>query len=276
MATERSTREILAAIKAWRHWSGNDMLDQLGVPNVEGRLRHDERFVRRMPAADVYAEQTLLEFFELGSFAHKDDIWDERGLRLFVSHISDAKTRFLPLAKELSYYGIHSFLAHEAIKPAKNWRQVLLQALGSMDALLSFHSEGFRDSEWCAQEVGYALGRGTNLIAVMDGELPAGFISAMQGIKWNPDAPKRAAEAVVDCLCNEPASALALGDALAHRLKFAGSYDGSDFYVAALERCGNLSENAKRNIELALLLNDQVRGRHGAMALVGQAEEEVA
>lgn len=276
MATERSAREILAAIKAWRRWTASDMLDQLDVPRIEGPRDRDVRFMQRMRGASAEAEQTLLEFLELGPFAHQDAVWGKRGLRLFVSHVSDAKTRFLPLAKELSYYGIHCFLAHEAIKPAKNWREVLLQALGSMDALLSFHSKGFQHSEWCAQEVGYALGRCTNVIAVMDGELPAGFISAMQGIKWSPDEPKKAAHAVINCLLEEKATTLALGNALAHRLKFVGSFDASDFCVATLEECSELSDNAKRNIELALLLNDQVRGRPNAMALVGQSEEEAA
>ena len=273
MATDRSAREILAAIKAWREWTGNPMLDQLGVPKIEGAMNRDARFIQRMCTASADAEHALQEFFEIGRFAQPNDIWQERRFRLFISHSADAKTFFEPLATALSHYGIHCFLAHEAIQPAANWRDVLLKALGSMDALLAFHTNGFRQSEWCAQEVGFALGKGTNVIAVMAGEVPAGFLGARQGIKWNPEKPQMAVQSIINCLHEENATALALGNALARELKFAGTFDASDFYVAALEECGELTAAAKRSIELALLLNNQVRGREGAMALVGQDEE---
>jgi hypothetical protein len=272
MASAQTTNQILAAIRDWRHWVGNAMLDQLVVPPVEGPMDRDARFTRRMLSASAEAERTMLEFFELGELDCQEKTWRTARLRLFISHVSDAKAELAPLTTELERYGIHSFLAHEAIEPAKNWREVLLDSLDTMDALLSFHSKGFRDSEWCAQEVGFAFGLGVPVIPVLHGELPCGFESAVQGIKWKADSAKEVAAKIVTILQDDEDTAIALGDALARELKFAGSFDYSDFCVAALGKCGELSDKARRSIELALLLNDQVRGRHGAMALIGQEE----
>jgi len=267
MATERVANELLTAVRDWRHWVGNDMLDHLGVPAVDGVRNRNDLFVRRMLLADEEAERVMLEFFERGPYAHNDAIWRESGFKLFISHIAAARDRLLPLRDELSRYGISSFLAHEAIAPAQNWRDVLLSALGSMDALLSFHSVGFQASDWCAQEVGFALGKQSTIVAVMDGELPVGFIAALQAIGWNPDTPNAAAQAVIACLLAHSSSAAALGEALARQLKFAGSWDRAGFCISGLEQCADLTARAHRDIELAVRLNDQVRGNERAEAL---------
>jgi len=51
-----------------------------------------------------------------------------------------------------------------------------------MDALVSMHSAGFSASNWCQQEVGFALGRGKKIIALGMGEVPTGFLSKHQAL----------------------------------------------------------------------------------------------
>ena len=204
MATEREINALLAAVRNWRRWVGNDMLDHLGVAQLEDEnVGRDLRFRRRLENASQDAVASMLRFFEIEQFARNHDHWPELGLKLFVSHISDARERMSPLLAALNEVGIIPFMAHEAIRPAANWREVLMEALRSMDALLSFHSRGFRESEWCGQEIGFALGRGVPVISVMDGEVPAGFLSAVQGARWNPAAADNTIQMVVDAILSK-------------------------------------------------------------------------
>ena len=149
--------------------------------------------------------------------------------------------------------GIAPFLAHEAIKPTKDWRKTLLEALASMDALMSFHSEGFSESEWCGQEVGFALGRDVPVIAVMEAERPAGFLAATQAVRWRRESKEEALEAVYHTLCQAPTTAAALAYAAARKLKFVGSYERcrcrASSTVSATTRAGAMTRRISITIE---------------------------
>ncbi len=270
MVRESEAQAITNALNEWRHWVGNDMLDHLDVADMEDVRDRSARFRKRLSSAPDPAIRMMLEFFELGPFSHQDEVWRTQGLKLFVSHVAEARTELSALVDELERMGVHCFLAHKDIKPAKNWRDVILESLDTMDALMSFHSPGFRASEWCAQEVGFALGRGRQVIALMHGEAPAGFIGAFQGVPWRPEDPRRTAKDIVESLATDSGCSLALSLPLSRNLKFSGSWNSAGFYTEQLTQCGQLSQKAKRNIELALLLNDQVRGNERTISLLEQ------
>lgn len=45
-------------------------------------------------------------------------------------------------------------------------------------------NKGFKESEWCDQEVGYALGKGVLCIPLSkNGQMPYGFMGKIQAIK---------------------------------------------------------------------------------------------
>lgn len=52
-----------------------------------------------------------------------------------------------------------------------------------MDALVAVLMDGFRDSNWCDQEVGFAVGRDVLIIPIRKGLDPYGFIGRYQGIQ---------------------------------------------------------------------------------------------
>jgi len=52
-----------------------------------------------------------------------------------------------------------------------------------MDALAAILMEGFKESKWCDQEVGAAVGRDVLIIPVRKGLDPYGFIGKYQGIQ---------------------------------------------------------------------------------------------
>ncbi|MGI9406404.1 MAG: toll/interleukin-1 receptor domain-containing protein [Hyphomicrobiaceae bacterium] len=261
MPSEEEVSEVVDAIAGWRHWSGKYMLDALDVPNVE---RPDggypEYHRHRFRLADDHQMQQAQEFFQVGPFVQHQSCWTAPGLRLFVSHVAAAVETVMPLQAALLERGVSSFLAHDEIEDGEIWRDVLLDALAQMHALLAFHSNGFYASSWCGQEVGYALGRGVQVVSVNDGEDPPGFLQAVQGRRWNPDFASEVADRVVARLQRDETNREALGEEFARRLKFSGTYDRSEACTARLRELRPLSALAKRSVELGSNLNDQVPG----------------
>lgn len=79
-------------------------------------------------------------------------------------------------------------MAHEDIKPTQQWLDEIENALGSMDALVALMTEGFHDSNWTDQEVGFAFGREVPIISVRLGTDPYGFIGKFQALSCSWDA----------------------------------------------------------------------------------------
>ncbi len=109
-------------------------------------------------------------------------IWGDDGFRVFLSHKSEVKKEAAALKDELRLFGISCFVAHEDIHPTKEWQDEIENALASMDGFVALMTEGFHDSNWTDQEVGYAVARGVPIIAVRLGQDPYGFIGKFQGL----------------------------------------------------------------------------------------------
>jgi hypothetical protein len=102
--------------------------------------------------------------------------------RLFISHVSADKLKATRLKECLAPYSISGFVAHEDIAPTLEWQGEIERGLRTMDALLAIHTSGFSKSNWCQQEVGFALGRGVKIISLKMGEDPTGFIGKHQAL----------------------------------------------------------------------------------------------
>ena len=84
----------------------------------------------------------------------------DRPLCLFASHLSTQRSLVGNVGAELRKYGIVMFVAHSDIEPDAHWHEEIERALSASDAGVAFLTPGFRDSNWCDQEVGWLLGRG--------------------------------------------------------------------------------------------------------------------
>lgn len=105
-----------------------------------------------------------------------DRIWRHPGhFRLFLSHRSEIKREVHELAQALSRRCIDAFVAHDHIEPSREWQKEIELALASCHGLAALASEGFHESVWCMQEVGWALGRGILVLPVMLPHDPRGF-----------------------------------------------------------------------------------------------------
>ncbi|MFA5243396.1 MAG: toll/interleukin-1 receptor domain-containing protein [Sulfuricella sp.] len=109
-------------------------------------------------------------------------IWGDVGFRVFLSHKSEVKKETAALKDGLRLFGISCFVAHEDIHPTKAWQDEIENALASMDGFVALMTEGFHDSNWTDQEVGYAVAKGVPIIAVRLGKDPYGFIGKFQAL----------------------------------------------------------------------------------------------
>jgi len=118
-------------------------------------------------------------------------IWGD-GYRVFLSHKAEVKEKAIDLKNTLALYGVSAFVAHTDICPTKEWQEEIESALSSMECFVALMTEGFHDSFWTDQEVGYALGRGVPMIAVKLDIDPYGFIGKFQALscKWT-NAPEK-------------------------------------------------------------------------------------
>jgi len=108
---------------------------------------------------------------------------DTKLFRLFISHISKDAQKATRLKEALAPFGIDAFVAHEDIHPTLEWQSEIERALRTMDGFIAMLTEGFSESNWTQQEVGFAFGRGTNVISFkMEDEDPTGFISKQQAL----------------------------------------------------------------------------------------------
>jgi hypothetical protein len=112
-------------------------------------------------------------------------VWGDEGYRVFLSHKSEVKKQVGELRDNLKVFGVSAFVAHEDIKPTRAWQDEIENALHTMDAFVALMTEGFHNSDWTDQEVGFALARGVPVIAVRLGRDPYGFLGKFQAFSAN-------------------------------------------------------------------------------------------
>ncbi len=132
------------------------------------------------------------------------DFWIDGQLRVFISHLSSNKERMSAMKAELSHWGISAFIAHEDIEPSREWMNEVEAGLETMDVLVAVVEPGFKESDWCAQEVGFALGRHVDVIPLRAGLDPFGFFGKIQGVQIKGKVPTDVASEIVRLLLKKP------------------------------------------------------------------------
>ncbi len=168
-----------------------------------------------------------------------DRIWGD-GYRVFLSHKTEVKVETKALKDALAKFRVSCFVAHEDIKPTKEWQNEIESALTTMDAFVALLTENFHESDWTDQEVGFALARNVPIISVRLERDPYGFLGKFQGLKcsWE-NAPNEVAKLLIR-----------------HNGMFSS-------YIKALHTCGSYieaNELAKLLPEIAQLTEVQIDG----------------
>lgn len=193
------------------------------------------------------------------------DFWKEGYLRAFVSHLSSNRARMSALKASLSNWGVSAFIAHEDIKATREWREEVEAGLETMDVLVAVVEPGFRDSDWCAQEVGYALGRKVDIVPLRAGLDPFGLFGKYQGIQIKGKMPDDVANEVVLALLNKPQHRIRLLQCIAKafatlhstkKVKLFGILDSwsvaTDQQIKSLLEQASLSEFERKALEVLI------------------------
>lgn len=185
--------------------------------------------------------------------------WKQGYLRLFLSHVSQQKEVASKLQEKLEDYAISAFVAHEDIEPTKEWQDEIELALSSMDALVALLTKGFKESRWCDQEVGVAIGRKVIVIPIRDGIDPYGFIGKFQGISANKKNVSTICGEIFSVLLNNSTTKRRMTDAIVYKLCNSGNFNESISTMKLLERASdNLTSDMKDKLKEAIQNNSQV------------------
>ena len=120
------------------------------------------------------------------STTEDEELWGDQPLRIFISHKWEDAEWVSGVRDVLAKYGISAFVAHKDITPSKRWRDVIKSGLRSCHMMVAVLHEDFHTSQWCDQEVGWALGRGIPIATVRRGDAfkreNDGFLEEVQDI----------------------------------------------------------------------------------------------
>lgn len=128
------------------------------------------------------------------------DFWTPGYIKMFISHLTSNKDRISSLKLNLADWGISAFVAHEDIQASREWRDEVEAGLETMEILVAIVEPGFKESDWCAQEIGYALGRKIDIIPLKAGLDPFGFFGKYQGIPIKGKTPDIVANDIAQLL----------------------------------------------------------------------------
>jgi hypothetical protein len=116
----------------------------------------------------------------------------------------------------LAKFGIESFVAHEAIKPSREWQDVIEASLQDCDALVAFLHEAFAESKWCDQEVGWIMGRNRPILSLSFETHPHGFLAKYQAMNCSKLSPKHIASAIFEWLLQSPTVTSRVSSSVVH------------------------------------------------------------
>lgn len=186
------------------------------------------------------------------------DPWSSGHLRLFASHLAIHEGFVGLTGAALARYGIKCFVAHNSISPSAEWEDVIEYALKTCDAMVVFLHDGFKQSDWCDQEVGFALARRVPVLPLKFDLMPYGFIGKLQADTCTNDKPFEVADKVLHWLARTPAAQVSLTEGLVGALERSRSYDQTRSVVSALLEMPNFTPVQLERLERAATDNDQV------------------
>lgn len=223
-----------------RPWSDIDfILEQHGLPTTdqwdasEGSLSDTKfRYVRTMLGYRPGERDELLavldDFLNAPvSYHPEDEPWPTGHCRVFLSHLALQRGIADRLKSSLDWWGFDGFVAHKDIDPGKDWIRVINAALFSCDALAILLNDGIKESAWCDQEVGVALGRGVPVVPVKIDLDPYGLAGAIQAVPWPAvDHPEsEVAQGIAMILLQDKRSTSRATEAMVARVIRATSFD---------------------------------------------------
>lgn len=192
--------------------------------------------------------------------------WTPGYFRLFLSHVSEHKMTAIQLQKTIGKYAISVFVAHADIEPTKEWQDEIELALSSMDALAALLTTGFKESKWCDQEIGVAIGRKVPVLPIRAGIDPYGFIGKYQGISANNEKIELLCTDIFNVLLKKEITKVKITNALVSKLCNAQSYaESKDTATLLVRAMDNITAAMIDKLTEATKNNNQVYDSFGVV-----------
>ena len=122
--------------------------------------------------------------------------------KIFISHSHLEKKIAGEIKSQVEKFGTSAFVAHEDIRPTREWQDAIIENLKQCDVFLAILTSNFQNSNWTDQETGIALGLGKVIIPIRIDIAPYGFIGKYQALKWDledsTDSVKRLIQLLVE------------------------------------------------------------------------------
>lgn len=183
--------------------------------------------------------------------------WADGQLKLFLSHSAKHKATAEALAAQLEEQGISVFVAHKSIQVSSDWRLEIEKALNQADALTLLAHAEIKYSEWCQQEVGWALGKNTPVMClVYDGAL-GGFLERNQHAAASDDVVNNCTTILTWIETTDPIC-WSLTDLRIQALASANSFREADEISKLIVRSNRIKREQIQQIKQAYTDNNQV------------------
>jgi len=200
-------------------------------------------------------------------------VWPEGHLRVFLSHLSVHKSVAHAVAEGLARFGIHGFIAHDIIEPTRDWQDVIEGALRTCEAAIFFLHDGFRESLFCDQEVGFVLSRRIPYVALQLGGVPPhGFLGRHQGAYAVGQEPHQLRDTIVTVLAAQPQLETPMTEGLVRAFCSTGSWDNTRKLWPLLSARPNFTPDQMQRLVWAAEVNVDI---YRAALFTGNGKDEV-
>ncbi len=189
--------------------------------------------------------------------------WEEGKLKVFISHLSTHREQASSIKTSLVQFGISSFVAHNDVHPTAEWQVEIESALATCDLLVAIIHPNFVESQWCDQEIGYALGRGIPVFTIRCGADPYGFVSRFQAFNGNGKSNFQIAREIFEAAIVHKKLQLKMAAILVDLFVKSGSFAVAKTRINYLEQLKIWDQNFSDKIKKAIKDNNQVRGSWG-------------
>ncbi len=255
-------REIATAL-AQSSWTDLDLvLSEHGLP-VGDTINWSEQYdfiVAMLRDARNDQLQQLRQFVVTAPASAEtvSTVWEPGRLKLFASHLACHEEFVGKVANGLSRYGVKTFVAHQSIELSDEWQDVIEGALRTCDAMLVFLHDGFQESAWCDQEVGFVLERRVPILPLGFDLVPYGFMARFQGARCRDDSARDVTRKVIERLVTTSRAQVPLAEGLTAEFEASGSYDRTRRLYELLTQLPSFKDEQLRRLEAAAETNDQV------------------
>ena len=186
MAFDDSEKKIAAYIRR-----GRFTIDLSRIQSIADTKR---KHLSNLQTVESHVQSYLDELKMIKSFEDPPTTGDQtqsirrNRISAFLSHAYKDRELAGKLSKELKWFGIEVFVAHDDIEGGKRWMDMLLEEIKNCDIFLVLLTNEYHGSNFTEQEAGAAVALGKPVVPIsLEGAEGYGFITRYQYAKITKD-----------------------------------------------------------------------------------------